>query len=180
MGCSRILVVEELDPKVISPIAVRCKGFPRPCGSVDSWKSLVCGVITRGPSAAGNEVYAFVLPTLKGSSVPVEWPIFRWGAERSPLYVSLYKISRSLTAGPQLDHMGQFLVELRGETSPLCYRIEHTQTLMHILHSLCWIYIRPRPLPTPDTEQQNNSSCECWHLAMNSQSETGGRLRPGR
>ena len=35
---------------------------------------------------------------------------------------------------------------------------------MYILHSLCWVNIRPRKLPTPDIEQQDNSGREHRHL----------------
>lgn len=68
--------------------------------------------------------------------------------------------------GMPAESHGQFLVELGEETSPLFRHTEHTHTSMHSLHFLCWVYTHPRPLPTPDTEQQNDSSCEGWRLEI--------------
>jgi len=35
---------------------------------------------------------------------------------------------------------------------------------MYVLHSFCRVNARPRPLPTPDVEQQNDSGREHRHL----------------
>lgn len=51
-------------------------------------------------------------------------------------------------AGPH----GQSLVELKGKKSPLFRHTECTYTSMNVFHFLRWVYIHPRPLPTPDIE----------------------------
>jgi len=116
----------------------------------------------------GDDVYASVLPTLMGLSESLcrlfEWPVFRSGDGSPPMCASSRRISQSLPAGFQLGHMVSPLDDSKEETSPLFRRTEHTHTSMHVLHLLRLVYIHPSPLPTPDVEQQNDSSRERRHL----------------